>query len=123
MLAGLSLLLLLPFVVHLIAKRAHSRRTWALTGLSFGLIVSPASLGLYFLYVYPFYVTFMLGMLGLMSCFFHGAPGFEIITALGLRDAHTVVNTQQYVTIDVINGLFWGIVYGALGRFLDFVES
>jgi hypothetical protein len=38
---------------------------------------------------------------------------------LGLRDAHTVVNAQEYVTIEVINGLFWGIVYGAVGHVID----
>ncbi len=122
MLAALSLLLLLPFVVYRLAKRAHSSRTWALTGLSFGLVISPASLGLYALYfVHP--AGFLPGMLGLMSGFIHGEPGFEIITALGLRDAHTVVNEQEHVTMEVINGLIWGIVYGALGHFLDFVES
>jgi hypothetical protein len=121
MLAALSLLLLLPFVVYRLAKRAHSSRTWALTGLSFGLVISPASLGLYALYfVHP--AGFLPGMLGLMSGLIHGEPGFEIITALGLRDAHTVVNEQEHVTMEVINGLMWGIVYGALGHFLDFVE-
>ncbi len=123
LLAGLSLLLLLPLVVHLIAKRAHSSRTWALTGLSFGLVISPASLGLYALYGLPHYVGLMLGILGLMSWLIHGVPGFEIITALGLRDAGTVVNDQEHVMIEVINGLFWGIIYGTLGRFLDFVQS
>jgi hypothetical protein len=108
MLAGdLSVLLLLPLIVYRLAKRAHSSRTWALTGLSFGLIVSPASLGLYGLYfVHP--VGFLPGMLGFMSSMIHGVPGFEIITALGLRDAHTVVNEQEHVMIEVINGLFWG---------------
>ena len=122
MLAGLSLLLLLPFVVYRLAKRAHSRRTWALTGLSFGLIVSPASLGLYVLYfLHP--LGFLPGMLGLMSSLIHGEPGFELATALGLRDAHTVVNAQEGLMIDAFNGIIWGTIYGGLGRFLDFVKS
>jgi hypothetical protein len=98
--------------------RARSSRTWAATGLSFGLIVAPASLGLYTLYfVSP--AGFAPGMVGLISGLFHGAVGFEIATALGLRDAHTVVNAREGVTIDVINGLFWGIVYGSLGHLID----
>ncbi|MGH6840358.1 MAG: hypothetical protein ACRD33_10760 [Candidatus Acidiferrales bacterium] len=120
MLAGLSLLLLLPFVVYRLAKRAHSSRTWTLTGLSFGLVISPASLGLYILYIVP-YVGLVPGIIGLVSSLIHGAPGFEAATALGLRGTH-VVNAQEAVTIDVINGLFWGIVYGALGHVKDFLD-
>ena len=82
------------------------------TGLSFGLVISPASLGLYALYFVPYYVGLVLGMLGLISSFVHGVPGFESAKALGL--IHTIVNTQETVTIEVINGLCWGIVYGAL---------
>ncbi|MGH6856689.1 MAG: hypothetical protein ACRECP_03345, partial [Methylocella sp.] len=63
-------------------------------------------LGLYSLYFFPHYVGVMLGMLGLISGLFHGVPGFEIARALGLRDAGTVVNGQEHVTIEVINGLF-----------------
>jgi hypothetical protein len=117
---SLSLLLLLPFVVYRLAKRAHSSRTWALTGLSFGLIVSPASLGFYLLYgVHP--LGFLPGMLGLLSSFVHMSPGFEIATALGLRDAGTVVDvfSQEGVMIEAINGLFWGVVYGTLAHLAE----
>lgn len=117
MLAGLSILLLVPLVVYQLAKRAHSSRTWGATGLSIGLVISPASLGLYALYFVPYYVELVLGMLGLISSFVHGVPGFEFAKALGL--IHTIVNTQETVTIEVINGLCWGIVYGALGYLID----
>jgi hypothetical protein len=82
------------------------------TGLSFGLVISPASLDLYALYFVPYYVGLVLGMLGLISSFVHGVPGVEAAKVLGL--IHTIVNTQETVTIEVINGLCWGIVYGAL---------
>jgi hypothetical protein len=117
LLAALSFLLLLPFVVYRLAKRAHSSRTWAATGLSFGLVISPASLGLYILYAVP-YVGLVPGILGLISSLFHYVPGFEAATALGLRGTH-VVTAQENVTIELINGLFWGIVYGALGHVID----
>jgi len=118
MVIGLSFLLLLPFVVYKIAKRVHPSRTWAATGLSFGLIVAPASLGLYTLY-FVSYLGFLPGMVGLLSSFVHDIPGFEIATALRLRNFDTIVNDQEGVIIEIINGLFWGIVYGTLGHLID----
>jgi hypothetical protein len=118
MLAGLSILLLLPFVIYRIVKRVQPSQTWTATGLSFGLIVAPASLGLYALY-FVSYLGFVPGMVGLVSSLFHGDPGFEVVTALGLRDPGAVVSGQEAVIIDVINGLFWGIAYGALGHLID----
>lgn len=115
---GLLILWLVPFVVHQLAKRACSSRTWAVTGLSFGMIIAPASLGLYSLFFVP-YIGLLPGMLGLISAFVHGVPGFEAATALGLRDPHTIVNARESLTIEVINGLFWGIIYGALGHLID----
>jgi hypothetical protein len=116
--AALSILLLLPFVVYRIAKRVCPSRTWTATGISFGLIVAPASLGLYALYFIS-YFGFLPGMVGLLSSFVHDIPGFEIATALGLRDAHTIVNAQQSVTIEVINSFWWGLFYGVLGYLID----
>jgi hypothetical protein len=118
MVIGLSFLLLLPFVVYQIAKRVHPSRTWAVTGLSFGLIVALASLGLYTLY-FVSYLGFLPGMVGLLSSFVHDVPGFEIATALRLRNVDTIVNDQEGVIIEIINGLFWGVVYGALGYLID----
>ncbi len=118
MVAGLSFLLLLPLVVYQIAKRVHPSRTWAATGLSLGLIISPASLGLYTLY-FVSYLGFLPGMVGLLSSFVHGIPGFEIATVLRLRNVDTIVNDQEGVIIEIINGLFWGVVYGTLGYLID----
>jgi hypothetical protein len=118
MLASFPILLLLPFVVYQLAKRKLPSRTWAATGLSFGLIIAPASLGLYALYSLS-YIGFFPGMVGLMSSFVHGIPGFAIATALGMRDAHTIVNAQENVVIDLINGVCWGLVYGVLGHLID----
>jgi hypothetical protein len=118
MLAALSILLMLPFVVYRIAKRVCPSRTWVATGLAFGLIIAPASLGLYTFY-FVSYLGFLPGTVGLLSSLVHGGPGFEVVTALGLRDPGTVVNAQENVIIEVINGFFWGIVYGALGHLID----
>jgi hypothetical protein len=118
MVTGLSCLLLLPLVVYQIEKRVHPSRTWAATGLSFGLIIAPASLGLYTLY-FVSYLGFLPGMVGLLSSFVHGIPGFEITTALRLRNFDTIVSDQEGVIIEIINGLFWGIVYGTLGHLID----
>ena len=112
MLAGLSILLLVPLVVY----RSQNARTPAEPGLRDRAFLRPGHLpGQSWLIrpvLVPYYVGLVLGMLGLISSFVHGVPGFESAKALGL--IHTIVNTQETVTIEVINGLCWGIVYGAL---------
>ena len=122
MLTGLSLLLLLPLVVYRLTKQSHPERTWAATGLSFGLIIAPASLGLYSVFFLGPY-GLVPGMLGLVSLFVHEPPGFEAITALGLRAPQKIVNAQQCVAMEFINGLCWATVYGTLGYGIDFWRS
>jgi hypothetical protein len=118
MLAGLSILLLLPFAVYRFAKRVRPNRRWTAAGISFGLIIAPASLGLYGLY-FVSSLGFLPGMLGLILTLVHGVPGWEIGSALGLFDSYSVVDWKENMVIDLINGACWAVVYGALGYLID----
>jgi hypothetical protein len=58
-------------------------RTGVLTGATFGLVVSPVSLGLYLLgFLLPI-IGMLPGLLGLLRMMFHGAPGHELSILLG----------------------------------------
>jgi hypothetical protein len=64
---------------------------WRNTGVAFGLVAAPASLGLYGLYfIGP--IAALLGMLGLVLTLFHGSPGYNLAVALGLMPSHTVTS-------------------------------
>lgn len=118
MLIGLFALILVPVVAYRIARRKVPSYLWSVTGISFGLVAAPVSLGLYAMFFVP-YVGLVPGMIGLPLSLFHGAPGFEIATVFGLRDARTVVSGNEHLVIGLINALFWGTVYGVSGFGID----
>ena len=62
-------------------------------------------------------------MLGLFSLFVHGAPGFEAIKELGLRDPQSIVNTQEWLAMEFINGICWCAAYGATGLAIDWLRE
>ena len=114
----LNALWILPLATFFWARSHAPRRLWRLTGLSLGLIVAPASSGLYGLYFLgP--LAALLGLVGFPLVSFHGTPGFELATALGLREPRTVVDGVEHLWIALLNGGFWSLAYGALGWAID----
>ena len=116
------LLWLVPVAAALASRRYARASVWRNTGIALGLVVSPASLGLYALYFLgP--VAAILGMLGLLLNMLHGAPGYNLSVAMGLIPSHTPVEASMHIPIDVLNALIWAVVYGALGRFIDTLRA
>lgn len=108
---------LVPLVVALVSWRLSASHVWRNTGFAFGLVVAPASLGLYGLfYVGP--LVAVLGMLGLPLALFHYWPGHNLALALGLIRP-TVVTGVSQLSVEALNAVVWSIVYGALGWFID----
>jgi len=110
----LNLLWLVPVIVWLITRNKSFPGKGVIRGVSFGLVVSPASLGLYALY-YVGPVAAIFGMLGLLLSIFHEAAGYQLAVAFNLVPSHTVVEGGNRITIECINAVFWSFVYGALG--------
>lgn len=111
----LNLLWLLPIGVWVFTRQRPAQTRCLLRGVSIGLIISPASLGLYALYfVGP--VAALFGMLGLVLKLVHGSVGYQVAIFLGLVPAHTVITGMDYLPIELINAVFWGAVYGAAGH-------
>ena len=75
---------LVPIGVSLWARRRAPMRLWLLTGLAFGAVVAPASMGLYGLYfVGP--IPALIGMLiGLPLTLLHSGPGYQLAMWCGL---------------------------------------
>lgn len=110
---------LVPVVVFIWARRRAPKKLFRLTGVALGLVVAPASFGLYGLY----FVGPLPGLVGLLVGFplmsFHSGPGFELATMMGLREPRTVVHGVQHVYIALLDAAVWSLVYGAAGWVID----
>ena len=120
-LLALLLFAVVPFSAWWYARAHAPQAIWLATGAAFGMVVSPLSLGLY--------STFFLsplglptGMLGLVSTLFHGPSGFHMARWLGLLPSQDVVSGVGHFYVEVLNGLFWAVVYGSLGFVIDRVR-
>jgi hypothetical protein len=109
---------LVPVFAALASRRVAPSHVWRNAGVGFGLVVAPASLGLYGLY-YLGPVAAIFGMLGLVLELFHGAPGYNLAIALGLIPSHTVITGAARILVGLLNAVVWSLVYGALGWFID----
>jgi hypothetical protein len=118
MILWLLLLILVPVAASIWAKKHAPQHLGAIAGAGLGLVASPVSLGLYATYFLgP--LGIVTGMAGLGLVLWHVAPGYYICTSLGFVPTHTVVQGVSQVAVEVSNGIFWGIVYGAFGYGID----
>jgi len=117
----LLLLAVVPIVSWLYARAHAPRHIWLITGATFGLVISPLSLGLYSTYfLSPFGLP--TGMLGLASTLFHGAPGYHVALWLGLVPSHEAVSGRGSFYIELLNGVIWAMAYGLFGFIVDWVR-
>jgi hypothetical protein len=112
------LLILVPSVAWFWAKRHRPAQLWRITGAAFGAIVEPFSLGLYATF-FASPLGLVTGLIGLTASLFHGAPGYEIATSVGLVEGHKVVEGIDHLWISGTNAIVWGAVYGTLGWLID----
>ena len=119
-LLALLLLVAVPVAAWRIARSRAPRHKWCITGAAFGLVVSPLSLGLYSTY---FAGLLPIGLVGLPSVLFHGAPGYHAAIWLGLVSSHEIVSGLGHVYVEVLNGVFWAAAYGVLGVLIDWARS
>jgi hypothetical protein len=118
----LLLLWAVPVTAALLTRRYAPSRVWRNTGIALGLVVSPASLGLYAL----FFVGPVLGLLGLVGLplhLFHGWPGYELAVKLGMVPSRTVVEGWSHVPIELLNAIVWAGIYGLAGVLIDRVRT
>ena len=120
---ALAILWSVPFGAFLLRRHITENRRWFVIGVLFGLVVSPASFGLYGLYFLGPWSA-VLGMLGLPLALFHGAPGFLMARHLHwLESAGVVHGIRDHMVIEAINGITWCAFYGMLGAIADVLEK
>jgi len=114
----LVLLILIPSVSYLMARRRCSKYAYCITGTAFGAIVSPWALGLYsFYYLSPWGV--LLGFLGLALTLIHGVPGFKLAVHVELIPRGVVSGVASHLIVESINAIVWASIYGLIGLGID----
>ncbi len=116
------LLVLIPFAVYKLAKRHRPKRLWTVTLFSVGAIVCPFGYGIYGLAFIPF-LGLVFIELGLFIFFWHSSVGYRIAIAAGIQEPGVVVSGLGHVWIDIINGILWGVLYGAIGYLIDWLRN
>jgi len=118
----LALLVAVPILAFLLARRRLPAHLYSIVGATFGAIVSPLALGLYSLYfLSPWGV--IPGFLGLALTLVHGVPGFEIAVHTGLVAPAVVTDLKSSLIIELINGLVWALIYAFIGFAIDRILS
>lgn len=118
----LALLVLVPVVGYVVARRRWPARLFTIVGAAFGAIVSPLALGLYsFYFLSPW--GLIPGFLGLSLTLVHGVPGFKVATYVGLIPPGVVTEIGSGLAIELVNGLVWALVYAFIGFVIDRIRS
>jgi len=110
----LNFLWLVPFVAWFVTRNMSQILRSTISGASFGLVISYASVGLYALhFVWPISETF--GQFCFYLSFIHDLAGIRVAIFLHLISAHTPIADDQRLLIEVVNVVTWAVVYGFLG--------
>ena len=119
---SLNLLWIIPIIGWYASRELTPINKAVIRGVSLGAIISPASLGLYSIAFYFGPVGMVISILGLTLTLIHGAVGYEIATTIGLYPTHTVVDGSGSISIEIINGLFWSLVYSGVYYVISFTR-
>jgi len=110
----LNFLWLVPLIVWIAARKRSKILRSTLVGVSFGLVVSYASVGLYALH-FAWPVSEAFGQFCFYLSFIHDLAGIRVAIFLRLVDAHSPPTDDQRLLIEVVNNVSWAIAYGVLG--------
>jgi hypothetical protein len=118
----LNFLWFVPLVVWFAMRTRPLILRSTITGVSFGLVVTHASVGLHALHlVWPASEAF--GQLGFYSSYIHVKAGIRVAIILQLVSDHTPITDDQRFLLEIVNAVSWGIVYGALGFLLGWFRE
>lgn len=115
----------LPVFIYRKLRATAPVQVWRWTGLATGLVVCPASVGLYVLYWVAGYLWIfgfplaLVGILGLAVGMIHGDPVYKLAIMLGIVERGTVVHGTGTLYIALLGASVWAPVYGALGWGID----
>jgi len=118
----LNIFWLVPLVVWLAARKSSQIFRSTIVGVSFGLVVPYASVGLYALH-FAWPVSEAFGQFCFYLSFIHDLAGIRVAIFLHLVSAHTPIADDQRLLIEVVNVVTWAIVYGFLGLLWGFFRN
>ena len=110
----LNFLWLVPLVVWVATRKISQRLRYSLVGVSFGLIVPYASVGLYALH-FAWPVSEAFGQFCFYLSFLHDLAGIRVAIIFQLVSAHSPISDDQRLLVEVVNAVSWAIAYGTLG--------
>jgi hypothetical protein len=110
----LNIFWLVPLVVWLAARKSSQIFRSTIVGVSFGLVVPYASVGLYALH-FAWPVSEAFGQFCFYLSFIHDLAGIRVAIFLHLVSANTPIADNQRFFIDIVNVVTWAIAYGVLG--------
>jgi hypothetical protein len=119
------LLWFVPLFIYRRLRRTAPSQVWRWTGIATGLVVCPASIGVYTLYWVAGYLWIfgfplaLVGTIGLLVGMIHGDPIYTLATVLGVIKPGVVVRGMDQLYIALLSALFWAPIYGALGWGID----
>lgn len=118
----LNFLWLVPIIVWFVSRNKSAILRSTITGISFGLVVSDASFGLYALhFIWP--VSEAFGQLGFYSSYIHVKAGIPVAILLHLIPDHTPITNDQRLLIGIVNSISWAVAYGILGFILGYFKK
>lgn len=110
----LNIFWLVPLAVWLAARKSSQIFRSTIAGVSFGLVIPYASVGLYALH-FAWPVSEAFGQFCFYLSFIHDLAGIRVAIFLHLVSANTPITEDQRFLLEVVNSVSWAIVYGALG--------
>jgi hypothetical protein len=114
----LLLLAIVPIACYNLTDIYIPKRKWLWTGISYGLIVSPASMCLLQSTHIPI-VGKLIGLVGLVLNLIHGTLGYFTVVAMGIHEPGMVISASELTIINIFNAIAWGMFYGTLGYNID----
>lgn len=121
----LNVLWAVPVLTAICSRRKDSQHVRFVTAVSFGVIVCPASFGLYSLYFtgaalgIPGTPLVGIGLVGFASLMFHASLPYDMGTTMGLIPENTVIEGMNHFRMFVFAAVVWSLIYGAVGAIID----
>ncbi len=103
--------------IHL-TEHFQAKHRWALNGIAFGAVIAPVSFGFLQMTYIPL-IGKLLGLVGLLANLTHGSIGYICLLGGGFVEVNAAITAQQFILINLVNGLFFASCYGLIGYSLD----
>lgn len=114
----LIFLAIVPLSCMHLTRHFDMKHRWMLNGITFGAVVAPVSFGFLQMTYIPF-IGKLFGLIGLVTNLTHGSVGYMCLLGSGFLDFNAAITSQQFVMINIVNGLLFANCYGLIGYSVD----